>query len=293
MIQLLEASAIRARRRPNAVMYLWLWELVCAWLVTTPIHAWAKAAWGAHPDGDVDLFRPGAHSLLTWLGGSTSELPTVLKTSGLLLVVFAIASQLITGAVIASLTSGDDARRPPGGAFALGVSVHAFLPLGAISLLTLVFEAFVFGVGLFLSNAIDDALKPSLGDARSFTVHLVVVALFALAALAVGVAGDLARTAMVRGITGDIIANERVAFTRRLRSAILAAARASFGRAFAAWGWRALASIALLYVAALAGERMSGVWLPFAVHQLVIAARAALRVSWLANALRLTTTSST
>ncbi|MDF2697380.1 MAG: hypothetical protein K0S65_5763, partial [Labilithrix sp.] len=82
----LEPTRIRARRRPGMVLFVWAWELVCAFFIATPVHAFAKAVWGSHPDGDAVVFRPGGRSLLTWLGDEGPALAVVLRTTFLLFV---------------------------------------------------------------------------------------------------------------------------------------------------------------------------------------------------------------
>ena len=108
----LEPRQIRARRRPRAILFVWLWELVCALVIATPVHAWARAVWGAHPDGDAVLFRPGGHALLTWLADAGPALGIVVRTTFLLLIVLGILGQIVTGTLVALLAPGTGARGP-------------------------------------------------------------------------------------------------------------------------------------------------------------------------------------
>lgn len=290
----LEDRAIRARRRPIAVLFVWLWETVCAFLVATPVHAWAARVWGAHPDGDAALFRPGGHALLSWLGDDGAALAIVSRSTLLALLVFGIAGQLVTGALVASLATGvGPRRRGPPAAFCLRVGGASFFPLlGASALFGLV-QASVLGLGLFVSSALDHALATGLGEARAFTVRLVVLACFAVAACAIGVVADFARVSIARAAALAI--DERPSLGLALRRALgasFAAARGHLGSACLSWGIRTVASLALLVASARAGDLVGGrgggaLWVLFAVHQGVIFARAALRASWLANALRL------
>lgn len=291
---LLDAGQIRARRRPRAVFFVWAWELACAVFIATPIHAWAVRALGTHPDGDAVIFRPGGHALLSWLGDDTPALAIVIRTTFLAILIFGVLGQIVTGALVASLATGTGKEdNAPPASFALRVGGAAFFPLMGISVVTGAIEGFILGIGLFASSAADHALQASLGDARAFTVRLVVLALFVVATLMAGVVGDLGRVAIARDIAAD--PDRQFAVGRRLRQGVVTAirtARTSVGRATIAWGWRAALSVALIYAGAVAGDLVGGrgggaLWLLFGVHQLVILTRAGLRASWLANALRL------
>lgn len=292
-LRALEPGEIRARRRPRAVAYVWLWELACGLLVATPVHAWAQRVWGAHPDGDAVLFRPGGHALLAWLGGDDAALAVVTQTTLLTLLVCVVLGQIVTGALVAALATGTGrAGRAPRGLFALRAGLDAFWPLAGLGVVAAIVEGFLLGVGLFTSSTLDGALADSLGDARAFTARLAVLAVFVALALLTGVVADLARVAIAR----DVALSPGPRRVRaRMRDGVVAAihtARATLGRAALAWGWRAAAALALVYVGGRAGELVGGrggaaLLALFAVHQLVVLVRAALRASWLANALRL------
>jgi hypothetical protein len=292
-VRALEPRQIRARRRPGAVLFVWAWELLCAFFIATPVHAFAKAVWGNHPDGDAVIFRPGGRALLTWLGDEGPALAVVFRTTFLLLVLFGVLGQIITGALAASLATGiGKSGRAPSMRFALRAGGAAFFPLLAVCVIAGAFQAFLVGVGMFLSSSVDHGLQASSGDARAFTMRLVVLAPFVLGALLVGVVADLARVAIARDVA---LADGDVSMARRLRDGIVAAtttARCAIGRASLAWGWRAAASLALVWCGALAGDAVGGrgdgaLWLLFGAHQLIVLARAGLRASWFANSLRL------
>lgn len=292
--RLLESHEIRARRRPRAILFVWIWELASALLLAAPVHAWAKNVWGAHPDGDAVLFRPGGHELLTWLAGDSAALAIVVRTTFLLLVVFGLLGQFITGTLVAFLSTGTgrEGRSPPA-SFALRAGAGAFFPLIGTGIVFGAIEGFILGIGLFASSGVDHALQGRLGDASSFTARLVVLALFGLAALVVGVVADLARVTIARDVATNL--EQPVSMRRAMRDGIVSAtttARRAIGRAFLAWGWRAALSMGLVYAGALAGGVVGGrgggaIWLLFVVHQAIVLARVGLRASWLANALRL------
>jgi len=79
-----------------------------------PTAAWATSVWGAHPEGDAVLFRPGAYELLTWLGDSGPALAATSRTSLVLALVSLVLGQLALGALLASLALGRDELLPPG-----------------------------------------------------------------------------------------------------------------------------------------------------------------------------------
>ncbi|MBX3220178.1 MAG: hypothetical protein KF795_06635 [Labilithrix sp.] len=294
----LEPSEIRARRRPRAIVLVWAWELACAFFIATPVHAWARNVWGAHPDGDAAIFRPGGHALLSWLGDEGAALAIVVRSTILALAVFGILGQIVTGTLIASLATGaGKSGRAPPTSFALRAGSASFFPLLALGVVAGAIEGAVLGVGLFASSALDHALAPRFGDARAFTARLALLALFVIATLVIGVVADLARVTIARDVAAARAEAPATSASMLgyLRGGVVAAvttARRAVGRASLAWGWRAAASIALIYAGATAGDVTGGrgggaLWLLFAFHQLVVLARAALRASWLAYALRL------
>ncbi len=290
----LEASRIRARRRPRAVLLLWAWELFGAILLAAVVHAWARKVWGEHPDGDAVLFRPGGRELLSWLDDPGPALSIVVRSTLLGFVVLAVAGQVVTATVIASLAMGrGEHGSPPRMSRSLGVGVSAFFSMLTIGAVTLATQAFVLGLGAILSEALGTSLTPSLGDARATTAHGVAFGLFAAVAALAGVSADLVRVSVVREIACAEAAPRKPAIRDSVTRAFHAM-RHVLGRAAFAWGWRAALSLGLVYAGARAADAVGGrggamLWLLFAFHQAVILGRAALRTSWLANALRLVT----
>lgn len=296
-LRALEPAEIRARRRPRVVAYAWLWQLACGALLAIPVHAWARRAWGAHPDGDAVLFRPGGGELLTWLGSDDPSLAIVVRTTFLMLLAFVAAGHVVTGALVAALATGaGPSGRPPPGWALLRAGVASFGPLLGLGALAVAIQAVVLGAGVLASSAVERALRASLGDARSFTASVVVLALFGAATLLVGVVADLGRVAVARRVA---LSSGPVAMGAAVRDGALAAtrtARRAGGRAQIAWGWRALLAIGLVYVGAALGDAVSsrggGALIAlFVAHQLIALGRASLRASWLANALRLVVSS--
>lgn len=308
----LAPNAVHARKRPVAIAFVFFAELAWALLLATPAHAWARHAWGAHPDGDAVLFTgaarasAGGRDLLVWLGQEDAGLSISARTTIVLLAVGAVLMQLPLGALVASLAFGREQepevdtseRRAPRSlrlVEAWRVAAGAFLPLAALLALGAVASILVLTLGTIAASAIDHALADSLGDARAFTVRLAVFGLFATLAALVGIVVDLARVAVVRetGITAARGA-PAPAWSVMLRGvrASLVTARRSLGKAALRWTGRCVVGIALVAIGYVASDVLGGrggmaLSALFVVHQGVVLGRVALRASWLARALSL------
>lgn len=286
----LSRREIRARSRPRAIILVYLWELAWAFLVATPIHAWARRSWGAHPDGDAVLFRDGARDLTAWLGGGEEALSVVVRVTVLLLIVGTVIGQVPLGALVAALIRRVRATQ------ALAVGVRAWLPLAGVLVLATFFELLVLIGGGFAASAIGHALRDKMGDARAFGVTLAVFAFFGLLASFIGIIADLARVSVARDVADqDPDAEPRSGLTV-IRSSLgiaLSTMRHRFGAAFIGWTWRMLTGVLLLGIACVMGSLVGGrggivLFLLFLLHQGIVFVRTALRASWLAHALRLT-----
>jgi hypothetical protein len=309
-VSALAPDAIRARRRPAAVLLLYVAELAWALLVAVPVHAWARHVWGAHPDGDAVLFAGGNRELLVWLGQADAAMPTTARTTMVLLVVGTVLLQLPLGALLASLAferkAGDAAdaadaaaagvaRRSLRTVDALRVSVGAFLALSGVLVLGALAAIVLLGLGGLAASAVDGWLTGRLGDARAFTAGVVVFALFAAVAAVVGVFVDLARAAIARsaGLL-DLRGPTSTSWAMLLHGVhvALSTARRSLGRATLAWASRAAAGAALIAVGyasaqGLGGKGGAALVALFVAHQAIVLGRTALRASWLARALAL------
>lgn len=295
-------SDIKARKRPVALLFVYGAELVWALAVATPVHAWARRVWGAHPEGDALLWRPGGRELLIWLGQDDAGLAVTARTTIVLLMLGAVLMQLPLGALLASLAfSRDDgegggqggARRSLRPLAAMRVGLGAFLPLAGVLALASVAAIIVLVLGALASSAVDRGLTERLGDARSFQIHLVTFGLFLALAAGIGVVVDLARAAIGRE-SGIAVSSGAAspAWTVMLRGVqtALRASRRGLLRAMLAWAWRAALGLALVGVGYYAAQALGGrggmaLFALFVVHQLVVLGRVALRASWLARAL--------
>jgi hypothetical protein len=311
----LAPNTIHARRRPLAIAFVFLAEVAWALLLATPTHAWARHAWGGHPDGDAVLFTgasrasAGGRALLVWLGQEDAGLSITARTTIVLLAVGAVLMQLPLGALVASLAFGREPeadvdaseaseRRAPRSlrlVEAWRVAAASFLPLAALLALGAVVSVLVLTLGGLAASVVDHALADSLGDARAFTVRLVVLGLFAALAALAGIVVDLARVAVVRE-TGIAAARgaSAPAWSVMLRGgrAALVTARRSLGKAALGWTGRIVVAVALVAIGYVASDVLGGrggtaLTALFVVHQGVILGRVALRASWLARALSL------
>lgn len=302
----LAPAAIHARKRPFAVVFVFLVELAWALVVATPVHTWARRVWGNHPDGDATLFAPGARELMVWLGQSDAALAVTARTTTVLLVVGAVLMQLPFGALVASLAFAreDRVEHADGerihlrslrlrGALQIGVS--AFLPLSVMLILGSLAAGLVLFLGGLAISALETTLTEALGDARSFTVRVALFGVLAALAAVIGVVVDLARAAIVRD-SGLAAARGTASpawnvMLRGVRVA-LSTSRASLGRATLGWTGRAVVGLALLAIGYVAADELGGrgglaLALLFGIHQAVVLGRVALRASWMARALAL------
>ncbi len=290
-------SDIRARTRIMAIVYVYLAELAWALVVATPVHAWARRVWGDHPDGDAVLWLPGGRDLLAWVGGEDAALGVVSRTTVVLLALGIVAMQVPLGALVASLAfsrEGFPGSKPrgPRARTALHVGTSAFWSMSGLLVLGSITGGVVVGIGSLLGSAIDHALAGRLGDARSFQLRLVVLALFVLLACIVGVIVDLARVGVARE-TGlaTMRGSHAPGWTMMLRGLRVAFSviRRSFRAAMLAWAWRVIASLALIgagygIAQAIGGKGGSLLLLLWLAHQGIVFGRVALRASWLARA---------
>jgi hypothetical protein len=273
----LDVNPVRQRRAPvlvpTAAVFVWVFELAAGLVLATPVHSWARSYFGAHPDGDALVFRPGGHALLSWLGDGSPALPVVLRTTLVLLAVFGLAGRWVLGFTVAWLAS--HGRR------AASTATRAFVPLVLTGALTFAAEAFVASVGLLASSAASAVVEPRFGDARGVHVRVAVLVVFGAVLATVHVFADLLDTALVVSEPGRMIA--------RMRLAVVSAHRALLPPALLAWGWRFAAGIALLAIGSLAGDIVGArggaiLALLFVAHQALVLGRAALRVAWLERA---------
>lgn len=288
----LDANMISARTRPRAVVLVYAIELVWALLIAAPVHAWARRVYGTHPDGDAVLWAPGGRELLGWLGGLDAAFGVTMRTSILLLVIGAVVSQVLTGALLVSLGTERPGRRAIRARTALAEGINLWLPMTCVLIVASAVGLALLGAGVGLGLALDRALIPSFGDATAFKIGFGLAASSLLLACLTGVYFDLVRAAIAREATVD-----RAALTAasRLWSGFKRGAKVgvrSYVSALREWSWRAAASFTLLGVGWLASSALGGkggfaVVALFVVHQAIVMGRIALRASYFARTLRI------
>lgn len=284
---------MRARRAPFGVFAMFVWQLASALVVATPLHAWARATWGAHPDGDRVLWSPGARELLVWIGEEGPARAVALRSSLSLVTLGTVLSLLPLGALLASLAyaRAEDDPRALRTVDALGVAMRAFVPLGSLFVLGTVIELTLvaaFGLG---GSSLAHALSGRVSDLAGVAIRVSSTLLGLVLALLVNAWLDVARAATVMLVAGEgrEEGESELPTMRLLLRAVRIALRlpsTERRRAALAWAWRGLLGLVLVAAGAKITEAV-GVRVVFPLwilHQAVVFARVALRASWLARA---------
>jgi hypothetical protein len=278
---LLTNDAMRARRRPGAVIALWAWETVIALIVAWPASALVRSAYGEHPRGDAPLFSPGGLVLTDFLSNASHGIAPVMAVVLVVVLLSAVIGLVPLAGMLVSIAFSTRLLRAPGPRATLARALRAFRPLALVLVLSTVTQAALWGIGFALGNATASGLAERAGEARAQQLGWIVTLLFALLVGLVGVVQDLARAAIVRF---------RVRGTQGIRLGLNAFRRAP-STTFWSWAWRALAACLPVVTGALVADKIGGrgglaLVALLAIHQLIVAARIALRASWLARALR-------
>jgi hypothetical protein len=272
---------MRARRRPLAIVLLFAYEALVGALLAWPATSWVRAMYGAHPDGDGPLWRPGALELfdMTARGQVFSALSA---HATIVLVVGVVVGLLPMAMLVTSVAHTTFDRRPPPLRGVIARTAPTLVPLFVLLVIVTLVQLVILGLGLAASSAMAGAFTPRFGEARAQQIAAAALVVFLLLMAMIGVVHDLARTAAIRFEVGAWPAT---------RLGLSAYRRATLGSSWS-WGWRALVSWLVVAMAAFAAHRLGGhaggalVFLTV-LHQLVVLCRVALRASWLAKALRL------
>ena len=278
---LLSTDSMRARRRPFAVAGFGAFHVLAGVALGWPVARTVASVYEAHPRGDAPLFEEGGFALVRTMLEHDSAIRAL---STFAIVVVVAASLLGLAPVIAMFASlahsTPDVKTPRARHLAPFVASTygsvAALWLGSAILKT-VAVVLAFGVFGALSTKLDDSMGDPTADRIAFGAALVV----SLLVPAIEVLQDLSRAALIRYNAG-------------LRTAIRLALRTFRGmglRVFFSYAWRAVAGVVPIVAVGMFATRFGGrgggapVAL-FLLHQAVIVARAALRASWFARALR-------
>ncbi len=275
-------DAMRARRCARPILALWAWEATLGAALAWPFASIVRAAYGSHPRADAVLWDAGRLPLLDLLTRRLPEAGALVAHAATVTLFAAIGGLIPSAALLVSLACTTHDRRTPPVGVAIQAGIGAFLPCAILLALTLALQGSVVLSAATLAGLAKEGFSPTMGDVKADLAGASLLALgFLLAALA-GVTQDVARASVVRFGAG---AGEA------LRLAVRAVAPAPVVL-FWSWGWRALASLVPIGFGALAADRIGGrgglaLVVLFAIHQAIIAARVALRASWLAKAMRI------
>jgi hypothetical protein len=277
----IEGDAVRARRRPLAIVLVWACQAIVASALAWPIVAWVSGVYGDHPDGDGAIWRPGGLALFELLV-RTQALPA-LTAHALLVVVVSTALGLFPMALlIASVLYATPEGKAPR-LRAIGPrACRALAPFVALFVMVTLAQLLVLGLGLVASLGLARSCAAALGDARAQQIGVIAFAPFLLLAVVGGIVHDFARAARLR-YDSDSIEALRIGLTTWRRGPVTA---------LWSWAWRAFASCAPVAVGVFVAQHLGGragaaLLALAAIHQLIALARVAVRASWLAKAARL------
>jgi hypothetical protein len=278
---LLATPAMRARRRPWAIVGVWAWQAGLALLVSWPAASLVGAAWGGSAVGDAPLWAPGGHALLDWLWHDLRGLTAPVRTAELVLLIGAVAGLLPAAILMTSLAHATRDRKAPGLARSVGLGVRALPAMTVLLVVVGLLQALVAVAAWLLGYGVASWAHAGLGEARAQQLAVASALPWLAFSSAIGVAHDLARAAIVRFKARGLWAVS--VGIRAFRSAPLAL--------WWSWAWRALGSAPALIAAALVAERLGGrggfaLVVLTVLHQSVAVVRVALRASWYAKALR-------
>ncbi len=267
---------IRARAHPGAILGVWAWQACIALLACWPAAALVRAAYGTDPRGDAVLWAAGGRALMDFLWHDPRGVTAAADGTLLVLLGGAVAGMVPLGALMSIMARPRAHLRMP---YAVHASLRVLPAFVLCGVVVGAAQATALGVGAFVGMLSEGWAHATMGEARAELLAIVTGLPFAATAVALGVALDLARAAIVaRRVTG-------------LRGLIVGfgAFRSAPLRLSWSWGWRGLASVAPVGLASLwTGHLGAGKALLVlaAVHQAVALGRVALRASWLARALR-------
>lgn len=265
-----DRSVASARRRPDALVVVFLVEVLVAWVLAAPWSETLARTVGNHPDGDrVAFWHPGGLLLVDLAERLGAVLSALVASTSIGLAVWALASVFVLGAWTAAI---DDPGKPLRAAIARGAEV--FWRLLLLSVLV-AFVAAVVAVLIGIIPAYGVSAQLAAWDPRAALVLISLPLLVGAVLVAVVFAvGDLARARVVRHDVSLLAALAVLRDRRAVWSQLVASAP------------RWLASIGLLGWGAAISSHSLSVTTIFVAHQAIAFARVGLRGSVLARALR-------
>jgi hypothetical protein len=268
-----DGTLVRARRRPTAIVALWVLELGVAWVLAAPWIEAVSSVFGHHPDGDRALWLEPGHQFLTdTYVRYSSVISGLFRGSIVGLVAWLLVSSLALGALMAALS--DDA--PVGLRRAFARAGETFGRLLLVMLASVVALGVVIGLvgvvpAMILSGRTDHWSSPR----AALVVTIAPLLIAGLASLFVLAVADLARALVVRhGVSGPRAVLRAIQSPRATLSLV--------GLSVPRW----VASAGAIGFAAAFASASGSVLLVFVVHQLAALGRVGLRASVLARALR-------
>ena len=277
---LVSNDAMRGRRRPAAVVAYHTYRLIVSLVVAWPISRTLATLYGGHPRGDGVLFDDGGWALLALQSGYRGVSPALWGLVTIVTVVAAVVGVVPLAGLLASISHATPETRAPRPRHLAPYVVAAFGPLVYLLALAAALERWLAAVAAWTFGAVSGWAEPRWGEAAGDQIGAAACALVLVLVAVVSVVHDLASASVVR---------YRVKTIGAIRAASLAFWRVPF-RLLWSWAWRGVIAIALVVVVALVvprlGSRAASLLAIAALHQLVVLARAALRASWLARALR-------
>lgn len=272
---------VRARRQLAWIAALHGVQLAFGLAVAWPFAAVVRSAYASHPLGDRVLFADGALELVDFVGRELPpQVPALSAHVVVIFVLAALARLVMFGATIAMLAFRVEGRWEERAGAAIRAGAARFGALAFQSISTAIAQGIVIALAVAALTGVSNALTHRMGAPNAGRVGI-----------AVGLV--LVGLALLLGVQRDIAAARVVAYDEPALRSIAQAFRVVTRRPifWVEYAWRsatgALFVVAAAAVASQLGGRPGGalVFL-FVVHQVALAMRIALRVSWLASILR-------
>ena len=277
---LVSNDAMRARRRPRAVLWLYLYQLAVAFLVAWPISRALGAAFSGHPRGSAVLFDDGGWALLALRHAYERGSPALMALLACAVVGGAAVGLVPLASLLVSVSHATPQLGAPRAHHLAPYVVAACAPMAMLLVLASFLEIALLLVAFRVSASVSEAMAGRAGAGRSDLSGVAAGGLVALLAMVVGILHDLARAALARFRFGM-----RGAVRHALQTLWRAPIRLTWS-----WAWRGLAGwVAVAVVAAFAsrlGSTPSTLLVLVVLHQATALARVMFRASWLARALR-------
>ena len=266
-------TSLGARRRPVAILAVYVIEALVAWVLASPWVEAISAVMGRHPDGDRALWWQRGHVLLVDVVMRNGPmLASILHGTFIALAAWYVVSLLPLGALLAALS--DEERFSIRRASARAGELFGRLTL--LQFLSATTGAAALGLVGIIPAIILKGQTANMLPRTAFIVTIVplVVALFVL--LFLWAFFDLARALVARH---DVTAIRACVLAARAPRAVLALMAVATPR------W--VASLGMIGFAAAAASGSSSIALIALAHQAAAFVRVALRASVLARALRI------